>query len=59
MVLALEFQQGMYSNNAYDTFKPKLKDTQKKSISEIDQQLYDMYGLSEEEIVFIEDSINQ
>ena len=26
------FKQGMHCNNAYDTFKPKLKDTQKKII---------------------------
>ena len=30
-----------------------------KSIPEIDQQLYAKYGLSKEEIAFIEDSINQ
>lgn len=30
--LRWSFKQGMHSNNAYDTFKPKLKDTQKKII---------------------------
>ncbi len=30
--LRRSFKQGMHSNNAYDTFKPKLKDTQKKII---------------------------
>ena len=30
-----------------------------KSISEIDQQLYDKYGLSEEEIAFIEGKIKE
>lgn len=30
--LRWRFKQGMHSNNAYDTFKPKLKDTQKKII---------------------------
>ena len=30
--LRWSFKQGMHSNNAYDAFKPKLKDTQKKII---------------------------
>ena len=30
--LRWSFKQGMHNNNAYDTFKPKLKDTQKKII---------------------------
>ena len=30
--LRWSFKQGLHSNNAYDTFKPKLKDTQKKII---------------------------
>ena len=30
--LRWSFKQGMHSNNTYDTFKPKLKDTQKKII---------------------------
>ena len=30
--LRWSFKQGIHSNNAYDTFKPKLKDTQKKII---------------------------
>lgn len=30
--LRWSFKQGMHSNNVYDTFKPKLKDTQKKII---------------------------
>ena len=30
--LRWSFKQGMHSNNAYDTFKPKLRDTQKKII---------------------------
>jgi len=30
--LRWSFKQGMHSNNAYDTFKPKLKDTHKKII---------------------------
>ena len=30
--LRWSFKQGMHSNNAYDTFKPKLKDTQKRII---------------------------
>lgn len=30
--LCWSFKQGLYSNNAYDSFKPKLKDTQKKII---------------------------
>ena len=30
--LRWSFKQGMHSNNAYDTFKPKLKDMQKKII---------------------------
>ena len=30
--LRWSFKQGRHSNNAYDTFKPKLKDTQKKII---------------------------
>ncbi len=30
--LRWSFKQGMHSNSAYDTFKPKLKDTQKKII---------------------------
>ena len=30
--LRWSFKQGMHSNNAYDTFKPKLKDTQTKII---------------------------
>mgnify|MGYP001645000849 CR=1 FL=1 len=30
--LRWSFGQGMHRNNAYDTFKPKLKDTQKKII---------------------------
>ena len=30
--LRWSFKQGMHSNNAYDTFKPKPKDTQKKII---------------------------
>lgn len=30
--LRWSFKQGMHSNNAYDTFKPKLKDTKKKII---------------------------
>ena len=30
-----------------------------KSISEIDQQLYDKYGLSEEEMAFIEGAIKE
>ena len=30
--LRWSFKQGMHSNNAYDTFKPKLKDAQKKII---------------------------
>lgn len=30
--LRWSFKQGMHSNNAYDTFKPKLKDTQKKIV---------------------------
>ena len=30
--LRWSFKQGMHSNNAYNTFKPKLKDTQKKII---------------------------
>lgn len=30
--LRCSFSQGLHSNNAYDTFRPKLKDTQKKII---------------------------
>ena len=33
--LCWSFKQGKHSNNAYDTFKPKLKDTQKNHLSNV------------------------
>lgn len=47
----------VWSNVPLQDFTPKSDIDWSKSISEIDQQLYKKYGLSEEEIKFIEEKI--